>query len=282
MTKRRWLALPASLAIVLAACSSGGGASSAPASAAPVSQAPASVAPASQAPASEAPASEAPPEAVKIGFVTHVAGQPVHPADHRRRERRREGPRRRPAGDAGPEGGDADAQLKAVQTSSRRASRASRRRSPANRWRAASTRSSTAGMPVVQFNLLEHRPSRRRTSASGRSRAGASSAKKVVEKLGGAERHGQGHHRQLLPGLPGAREPRQGRPGIAEGGARPQDPRAVRRQGRGRRELRRVGALLAANPDAKALVGLCAPDIASLGKLKAANARQRSSPAATT
>ena len=33
-------------------------------------------------------------------------------------------------------------------------------------------------------------------------------------------------------------------------------------------------ALLAANPDAKALVGLCAPDIASLGKLQAANARQ--------
>ena len=31
-------------------------------------------------------------------------------------------------------------------------------------------------------------------------------------------------------------------------------------------------ALLAANPDAKALVGLCAPDIASLGKLQAANA----------
>ncbi len=31
-------------------------------------------------------------------------------------------------------------------------------------------------------------------------------------------------------------------------------------------------ALLAANPDAKALIGLCAPDIASLGKLQAANA----------
>ena len=30
-------------------------------------------------------------------------------------------------------------------------------------------------------------------------------------------------------------------------------------------------ALLAANPDAKALIGLCAPDIASLGKLQAAN-----------
>jgi ABC-type sugar transport system substrate-binding protein len=30
-------------------------------------------------------------------------------------------------------------------------------------------------------------------------------------------------------------------------------------------------ALLAANPEAKALVGLCAPDIASLGKLQAAN-----------
>ena len=30
-------------------------------------------------------------------------------------------------------------------------------------------------------------------------------------------------------------------------------------------------ALLTANPDAVALIGLCAPDVASLGKLKAAN-----------
>ena len=48
------------LTLVAAACSSGGGATTAPATAAPASEAPASEAPASEAPASQAPASEAP------------------------------------------------------------------------------------------------------------------------------------------------------------------------------------------------------------------------------
>jgi ABC-type sugar transport system substrate-binding protein len=65
--RRRWLVLPATLALLLAACT--GGSATAP-SAAPATTA------ASEAPASEAPSSAAPPEAIKLGFVTHVLGNP--------------------------------------------------------------------------------------------------------------------------------------------------------------------------------------------------------------
>src|SRR6185503_583217 len=67
MTTRRWLALPAAAAILFAACS--GGASTAPSTAA-------SAEPATPAPASSAPAESTPPEAIKLGFVTHVLGNP--------------------------------------------------------------------------------------------------------------------------------------------------------------------------------------------------------------
>jgi ribose transport system substrate-binding protein len=61
-TRAKWLGVLAAIAIVAAACSSGG------ASQAPASEAPASEAPASEAPASEAPASEAPAAQFKIGY----------------------------------------------------------------------------------------------------------------------------------------------------------------------------------------------------------------------
>jgi predicted lipoprotein with Yx(FWY)xxD motif len=64
----RSLILGSVLAVLLAACSSGGGAT--PSAAAPETQAPASEAPASEAPASEAPASEAPASPAAGGAVT--------------------------------------------------------------------------------------------------------------------------------------------------------------------------------------------------------------------
>lgn len=66
-TITRTLFLGTLLAILVAACSSGGGTAS---PAAPESQAPASEAPAASAPASEAPASEAPASAAAGGAVT--------------------------------------------------------------------------------------------------------------------------------------------------------------------------------------------------------------------
>jgi predicted lipoprotein with Yx(FWY)xxD motif len=64
----RTLILSALLAVLVAACSSGGGAT--PSAAAPATPAPASEAPASEAPASEAPASEAPTSPAAGGAVT--------------------------------------------------------------------------------------------------------------------------------------------------------------------------------------------------------------------
>ena len=112
MTKRRWLVLPAAAAILFAACS-GGGASTAPSSAA--TDAPATDAPATVAPASSAPAESIAPESIKIGFVTHVLGNPfiqqiIDGANAAAKDLNVE------LQVTGPEGGDADAQLKAVQT----------------------------------------------------------------------------------------------------------------------------------------------------------------------
>ena len=71
-TFSRTLFLGTLLAILVAACSSGGGTAS---PAAPASQAPVSEAPASEAPASEAPASEAPASAAAGGPVTVMVAE---------------------------------------------------------------------------------------------------------------------------------------------------------------------------------------------------------------
>ncbi len=112
MIKRAPFALLASLAIAVGACSSGG-ASSAPSVAATV---PATTAPVSAAPASAA-ASVAPsaPASIKLGFVTHVVGNPfiqqiIDGANAAAKDLNVE------LQVTGPEGGDADAQLKAVQS----------------------------------------------------------------------------------------------------------------------------------------------------------------------
>ena len=71
-TLSRTLILGTLLAILVAACSSGGGTA---APAAPESQAPVSEAPASEAPASEAPASEAPASAAAGGAATVMVAE---------------------------------------------------------------------------------------------------------------------------------------------------------------------------------------------------------------
>jgi ribose transport system substrate-binding protein len=263
MTKRRWLALPASLAIVLAACSSGGS-SSAPASAAPVSQAPASVAPASEAPASEAPA------AIKIGFVTHVLGNPfiqqiIDGANAAAKDLNVD------LQVTGPEGGDADAQLKAVQTLVASGVQGIATSVPGESMSSGLNEIVDSGIPVVQFNLLVDSVKApyvgERSVESGRI-LGA----KVLDKLGGASATGDVIIGNCFPGFPvlenrakGVQESLAKAAGIKVLG--PFDVKVAANENYAAWE-----ALLAANPDAKALVGLCAPDIASLGKLQAANA----------
>ena len=265
MTKRRWLVLPAAAAILFAACS-GGGASSAPSSVA--TDAPATDA-ASVAPASSAPAESSAPESIKIGFVTHVLGNPfiqqiIDGANAAAKDLNVE------LQVTGPEGGDADAQLKAVQTLVASGVQGIATSVPGESMSSGLNEIVDSGIPVVQFNLLV--TSVKAPYVGERSvESGRVLGQKVLEKLGGAAFVGQVIIGNCFPGFPvlenrakGVQESLATAPGVEVLG--PFDVKVSANENYAAWE-----ALLAANPDAKALIGLCAPDIASLGKLQAAN-----------
>lgn len=264
MNRRRLLAVPAMFAIVVAAC--GGSAASIAPTTAPQSQ----EAVASEAPASSAPASADPnAERIKLGFVTHVIGNPfiqqiIDGANAA-------------AADlnvdlqvTGPEGGDADAQLKAVQSLVAAGAQGIATSVPGESMATGLNEIVDSGVPIVQFNLLVDSVKApyvgERSVESGRI-LGA----KVLEKLGGESATGKVILGNCFPGFPvlenrakGATESLKKAAGIEILG--PFDVKVAANENYAAWE-----ALLAANPDAKALVGLCAPDIASLGKLQAAN-----------
>ncbi len=258
MTKRRWLALPAAAALAFAACTGGGGGTTAP-----------SVAPTDA--ASEAP-SEAPsegPASIKIGFVTHVLGNPfiqqiIDGANAAAEDLNVE------LQVTGPEGGDADAQLKAVQTLVASGVQGIATSVPGESMASGLNEIVDSGIPVVQFNLLV--TSVKAPYVGERSvESGRILGMKVLEQVGGAAAIGKVIIGNCFPGFPvlenrakGVQESLATAPGIEVVG--PFDVKVAANENYAAWE-----ALLAANPDAKALVGLCAPDIASLGKLQAAN-----------
>jgi ABC-type sugar transport system substrate-binding protein len=264
-TTQRLLTLLVLLAIGLAACSGGGAATSAPASEAPASQAPAS-----EAPASSAPAESAAPERIKIGFVTHVLGNPFI-------QQIIDGATAAAADlnvdlqVTGPEGGDADAQLKAVQTLVASGVQGIATSVPGESMSSGLNDIVASGIPVVQFNLLV--TSVKAPYVGERSvESGRILGSKVLDKLGGAGATGKVIIGNCFPGFPvlenrakGVQESLKAAAGLEILG--PFDVKVAANENYAAWE-----ALLAANPDAKALVGLCAPDIASLGKLQAANA----------
>ena len=263
-TNRTWLALLAAFMLLFAACSTGGGATTAP------SAAPPSVAPVSEAPASVAPSGTPVPESIKLGFVTHVLGNPFiqqiidganAAADDLNVELQV----------TGPEGGDADAQLKAVQTLVAAGVQGIATSVPGESMSSGLNEIIDAGTPVVQFNLLV--TSVKAPYVGERSvESGRILGQKVLEKLGGASTTGKVIIGNCFPGFPvlenrakGVQESLAAAAGIEILG--PFDVKVAANENYAAWE-----ALLSANTDAKALVGLCAPDIASLGKLQAANA----------
>lgn len=261
MTTRRWLALPAAAAILFAACS--GGASTTP-SAAPTAE------PATPAPASSAPAESTPPAAIKLGFVTHVLGNPfiqqiIDGANAAAKDLNVD------LQVTGPEGGDADAQLKAVQTLVASGVQGVATSVPGETMSSALNEIIDSGTPIVQFNLLV--TSVKAPYVGERSvESGRILGQKVVEKLGGASATGTVIIGNCFPGFPvlenrarGVQESLKAAAGLKILG--PFDVKVAANENYAAWE-----ALLAANPEAKALIGLCAPDIASLGKLQAANA----------
>jgi ABC-type sugar transport system substrate-binding protein len=263
--RRRWPALPATMALLLAACT-GGGASQAPSAAPPTTAA-------SEAPASEAPASEAPPESIKLGFVTHVLGNPfiqqiVDGAEAAAADLNVE------LQVVGPEDGSAETQLQLVESLVASGVEGIATSVPGESMASRLNEIIASGTPIVQFNLLVTSVNApyvgERSVGSGRILG-----EKVLEQIGGEAATGKVIIGNCFPGFPvlenrarGVQESLAAAAGLEVLG--PFDVKVAANENYAAWE-----ALLAANPDAKALIGLCAPDIASLGKLQAANASTR-------
>jgi ABC-type sugar transport system substrate-binding protein len=272
-TNRRWLAVLATvviLAVLVFLLANRGGGGGAGASTPPASEAPASAAASEAAAASSAPPESAAPEKIKIGFVTHVLGNPfiqqiIDGANAAAKDLNVD------LQVTGPEGGDADAQLKAVQTLVASGVQGVATSVPGETMSSALNEIVDSGTPIVQFNLLV--TSVKAPYVGERSvESGRILGQKVVEKLGGASATGTVIIGNCFPGFPvlenrarGVQESLKVASGLKILG--PFDVKVAANENYAAWE-----ALLSANPDAKALVGLCAPDIASLGKLQAANA----------
>jgi ABC-type sugar transport system substrate-binding protein len=127
-----------------------------------------------------------------------------------------------------------------------------------------------SGVPVVQFNILSAAVNGpyvgERSTQSGRILG-----KMIVDKLGGASAKGKVVIGNCFPGFPvlenrakGVEESLKAASGLTVLGPFDVKVSAVE-------NYNHWEQLYAANPDAVAMIGLCAPDIASLGKLNAAN-----------
>jgi ABC-type sugar transport system substrate-binding protein len=254
----RW-ALPAITAVFVAACT--GAATPTP---------PAATATATAAAASATPTTDPNAVKIKLGFVTHVIGNPfiqqiIDGANMAAKDLNVD------LQVTGPEGGDADAQLKAVQSLVAAGVQGVATSVPGETMSSGLNEIIDAGTPIVQFNLLI--TSVKAPYVGERSvESGRILGAKVLDKLGGTSATGKVIIGNCFPGFPvlenrakGVQESLKKAAGIQILG--PFDVKVAANENYAAWE-----ALLAANTDAKALVGLCAPDIASLGKLQAANA----------
>ena len=127
-----------------------------------------------------------------------------------------------------------------------------------------------SGVPIVQFNLLSTAVNAAYVGEKS-VESGRVLGKMVVDKLGGAEAKGAVILGNCFPGFPvlenhtkGVQESLKVAPGLNVIGPFDVKVSAVD-------NYNRWEQLYGANPDAVALIGLCAPDITSLGKLNAAN-----------
>jgi ABC-type sugar transport system substrate-binding protein len=218
---------------------------------------------------SGAASASTPDDDLTIGFVTHVVGNPfiqqiIDAAEFAAED----------LGVAievtGPAGGDPDAQLTAAQNVVSAGADGLAVSVPGESMANGLNEIIESGVPVVQFNLLSTSVDApyvgERSVESGRI-LGA----QVLEMVGGAEATGQVIIGNCFPGFPvlenraiGVQEALSEAPGLEILG--PFDVTVDPASNYAAWE-----SLLAANPDAVALIGLCAPDLASLGPLQEAN-----------
>lgn len=171
---------------------------------------------------------------------------------------------------AGEPGGSPEGQLKLVQDFANSGMQAVVTSVPGESMALALNELIGMGVTLAQFNLVSTSVTApyvgERSVESGRVLGGM-----VIEKLGGPDATGTVIIGICFPGFPvlenrarGVQEAMAAAPGLTVLG--PFDVKVSDTENYGRWEQ-----LYAANPDAVAMIGLCAPDVTSLGKLNAAN-----------
>ncbi len=204
-------------------------------------------------------------EKLKIGFVTHVKGNPFI-------QQIIDGAMAAAADldvdltVGGPEGGDPDAQLKAVQDLVAAGAQGIAASVPGESMANGLNEIIANGIPVVQFNLLSTSVNAPYVGEKS-TESGRILGRMVLDKLGGESATGKVIIGNCFPGFPvlenrakGVQESLAKAPGITVLG--PFDVKVDPVENYTRWEQQ-----YAANTDVAAMIGLCAPDIASLGKL---------------
>lgn len=210
-----------------------------------------------------------------IGFVTHVKGNPFiqQIVEGARTAARDLGVTLKVAG---PEGFDPDAQLKLVQDLVATGADGVATSVPGESMAKGLNDIIRSGTPIVQFNLLSKAVNGpyvgERSTQSGRVLGNVVLFRlAALQKTSVAKVKGKAVIGICAPGLPvlenrarGVKEALKKATGLKVVG--PFDVKVDPTE-----NFARWQQLLAANPDTKAMIGLCAPDVASLGKLNAQN-----------
>ena len=202
---------------------------------------------------------------LKLGFVVHVKGNPfiqqiVEGAQAAAKDLNVD------LVVAGPEGGDPDAQLKAVQDIVAAGAQGVAASVPGESMANGLNDIIKSGIPVVQFNLLSTKVKAPYVGEKS-TESGRILGKMIVDKLGGEKATGKVIIGNCFPGFPvlenrakGVQESLAKAPGLKVLGPFDVKVDAVENYSHWEQQY-------AANTDVAAMIGLCAPDIASLGKL---------------
>jgi ABC-type sugar transport system substrate-binding protein len=202
---------------------------------------------------------------LKLGFVTHVKGNPfiqqiIDGAQAAAKDLDVD------LVVGGPEGGDPDAQLKAVQDIVAAGAKGVAASVPGESMANGLNEIIKSGIPVVQFNLLSTKVQAPYVGEKS-TESGRILGKIVLDKLGGEKATGKVIIGNCFPGFPvlenrakGVQEALAKAPGIKVLG--PFDVKVDPVENYTRWEQQ-----YAANTDVAAMIGLCAPDVESLGKL---------------
>ena len=207
-------------------------------------------------------------EDITIGFVTHAQGNPFV-------EQIVDGARAA-AGDLGvilkvqeSPGGSPEGQLKLSQGLVNAGAAGVASSMPGDGMAKGMNEIADSGVPVAQFNMLSKAMNGVYVGEKS-VQSGRILGKMIVEKLGGASAKGKVIIGNCFPGFPvlenrakGVQESLKAAPGLTVLGPFDVKVSAVD-------NYNHWEQLYAANPDAIAMIGLCAPDVASLGKLNAA------------